>query len=82
MICNGRALFLSIYSGAQGSPTHATGHGEDIAAHGDVVPTIFGLTFDGHDVNFYFIVNDVLMCFFFGLAAQEITESFIPGGMM
>ena len=47
-------------------------------AHHDVVPTIFGISLDGHDVNFYFIVNDILMCFFFGLAAQEITESFIP----
>ena len=60
-----------------GSPTHAA----HTATH-VVVPTIFGFSFDGHEVNFYFIVNDVLMCFFFGLAAQEITESFIPGGMM
>jgi len=48
----------------------------------DIVPTVFGFALDGHEVNFYFIVNDILMCFFFGLATQEITESFSPGGMM
>jgi NhaA family Na+:H+ antiporter len=33
-------------------------------------------------INLHFIVNDVLMCFFFALAAKEIFESFLPGGAL
>jgi NhaA family Na+:H+ antiporter len=33
-------------------------------------------------VNFHFIVNDVLMCFFFALAAKEIWEALLPGGAL
>ncbi len=31
-------------------------------------------------INLHFIVNDVLMCFFFALAAKEIWEALLPGG--
>jgi NhaA family Na+:H+ antiporter len=34
----------------------------------------------GHLVTHHWIVNDVFMVFFFGIAAKEITESFLPGG--
>ena len=34
----------------------------------------------GHMVTFHFLVNDIFMVFFFGIAAKEITESFLPGG--
>ncbi len=34
----------------------------------------------GIHFNFHFIVNDILMCFFFAIAAKEITESLLPGG--
>lgn len=30
----------------------------------------------------HFAVNDVLMCFFFALAAKEVWESFLPGGKL
>mmetsp|Transcript_49103 Transcript_49103/g.137493 ORF Transcript_49103/g.137493 Transcript_49103/m.137493 type:complete len:890 (-) Transcript_49103:183-2852(-) len=45
-------------------------------------PTILGLSFNGHDVTLHFIVNDVFMCLFFGLAAKEICEAFQPGGSL
>ena len=47
-------------------------HGYHGLVHHEVVPHI----------NFHFIVNDVLMCFFFGLAMKEIYESFLPGGAL
>ncbi|MBD3269903.1 sodium:proton antiporter [Candidatus Peregrinibacteria bacterium] len=33
-------------------------------------------------VTFHFIVNDVLMCFFFAIAAKEIWEAMLPGGTL
>ena len=32
--------------------------------------------------NFHFLVNDIFMVFFFGIAAKEITESCLPGGAL
>lgn len=34
----------------------------------------------GHELTLHFLVNDVFMVFFFGIAAKEITESILPGG--
>lgn len=34
----------------------------------------------GHKATFHFIINDIFMVFFFGIAAKEITESVLPGG--
>ncbi len=31
-------------------------------------------------LNFHFLVNDIFMVFFFGIAAVEITQSILPGG--
>lgn len=31
-------------------------------------------------VSFHFLTNDIFMVFFFGIAAVEITQSFLPGG--
>ncbi|MEM1024272.1 MAG: Na+/H+ antiporter NhaA [Myxococcota bacterium] len=38
----------------------------------------------GHDshLNFHFLMNDIFMAFFFGLAAKEITEAVLPGGVL
>ena len=33
-------------------------------------------------ISFHFIVNDILMCFFFALAAKEIWEAFLPNGAL
>jgi NhaA family Na+:H+ antiporter len=41
---------------------------------------IAGLTIFGHHVTHHWIVNDLFMVFFFGIAAKEITESCLPGG--
>ena len=34
----------------------------------------------GHEVTTHFLINDVFMVFFFGIAAKEITEACLPGG--
>lgn len=36
----------------------------------------------GHAVTLHWLVNDVFMVFFFGIAAKEITESCLPGGSL
>ena len=36
----------------------------------------------GHEVTIHFLVNDIFMVFFFGIAAKEITESVLPGGSL
>ncbi len=41
-----------------------------------------GLEMFGHDVNLNFLINDIFMVFFFGIAAKEITESCLPGGSL
>jgi len=35
---------------------------------------------EGSHLNLHFVVNDLFMALFFGLAAKEITESVLPGG--
>ncbi len=41
-----------------------------------------GLRLFGHAVDFHFLVNDVFMVFFFAIAAKEITEASLPGGLL
>ncbi|MCA9569371.1 MAG: Na+/H+ antiporter NhaA [Myxococcales bacterium] len=36
----------------------------------------------GHHVTLHFLVNDLFMVLFFGVAAKEITESCLPGGSL
>jgi len=38
------------------------------------------LSIFGHAVTPLFLINDIFMVFFFGIAAKEITESILPGG--
>ena len=44
----------------------------------------FGESFHlfGHAVDLHFLVNDIFMVFFFGIAAKEITEACLPGGSL
>ncbi|MEM7179775.1 MAG: Na+/H+ antiporter NhaA [Spirochaetota bacterium] len=35
-----------------------------------------------HQLNLHFIVNDIFMVFFFGIAMKEVTEAFLPGGSL
>jgi len=41
---------------------------------------IVDLKIFGHLVTHHWLVNDIFMVFFFGIAAKEITESCLPGG--
>ena len=36
----------------------------------------------GHLLNFDFLINDIFMIFFFGIAAVEITQAVLPGGAL
>uniref|UniRef100_A0A7S1MSC7 Uncharacterized protein n=1 Tax=Alexandrium catenella TaxID=2925 RepID=A0A7S1MSC7_ALECA len=36
----------------------------------------------GHPLSLKFLVNDIFMCFFFGLAVKEVTEAILPGGSL
>ena len=36
----------------------------------------------GHEVTAHFLINDIFMVFFFGIAMKEITESTLPGGSL
>ena len=36
----------------------------------------------GHKLDLHFIINGMFMCLFFGIAAKEITESALPGGVL
>lgn len=35
-----------------------------------------------HGVSFHFLVNDLFMVLFFGIAMKEVSESFLPGGAL
>jgi NhaA family Na+:H+ antiporter len=39
-------------------------------------------TFFGHLPTLRFLSNDIVICFFFGIATKEITESLLPGGSL
>ncbi len=41
---------------------------------------VYGPQDGAHPINALFLINDVFMVFFFGIAAKEITESCLPGG--
>lgn len=38
--------------------------------------------FMGHPIDLKFLINDIFMVLFFGIAAKEITESILPGGAL
>ncbi len=52
--------------------------------HGEHADSIWNLHFSvfGHVVGLHFLINDVFMVFFFGIAAKEITEACLPGGSL
>lgn len=45
--------------------------------HTNLIP---GFSLHGHQFNLHFMVNDIFMVFFFGIAMKEVTEAFLPGG--
>jgi NhaA family Na+:H+ antiporter len=44
----------------------------------DWAPLILG----GHPISFHFVINDIFMALFFGIATKEITEACLPGGAL
>lgn len=51
--------------------------------HGIVHWKLFGdFAIFGHKVDFHFLINDIFMVFFFGVAAKEITQATLPGGSL
>ncbi|HJO23482.1 MAG: Na+/H+ antiporter NhaA [Myxococcota bacterium] len=49
--------------------------------HQTVDGKLFGdVSLLGHEITLHFLVNDIFMVFFFGIAAKEITEACLPGG--
>ena len=36
----------------------------------------------GHELTLHYMINGMFMCLFFGIAAKEITESTLPGGVL
>ena len=36
----------------------------------------------GHELTIHFIINGMFMCLFFGIAAKEITQATLPGGVL
>ncbi|MFT6399546.1 MAG: NhaA family Na+:H+ antiporter [Bradymonadia bacterium] len=69
------------HAGDDGHDAAALEHalGEEPIDHGELKP-VFAVF--GHHFTLHFIVNDIFMLFFFGIAAKEITESALPGGAL
>ena len=42
--------------------------------------TLFGREIAHHGISLHFLVNEVFMVFFFGIAMKEVSEAFLPGG--
>jgi NhaA family Na+:H+ antiporter len=42
--------------------------------------TLFGRDLAHHGISLHFLVNEVFMVFFFGIAMKEVMEAFLPGG--
>lgn len=45
-------------------------------------PIAHALTHGKVPFSFHFLVNDIFMVFFFGIAMKEVSESFLPGGAL
>ncbi len=43
---------------------------------------LVGFQLLGHDLNLHYLINDVFMVFFFGVATKEITDAVLPGGAL
>ena len=56
--------------------THVFGAGHDAWAFPGHISIL------GHHLTPYFLINDIFMVFFFGIAAKEITEAALPGGSL
>lgn len=50
--------------------------------HALIDTPLWGSTILGHAPSLHFLINDLFMVLFFGIAAKEITESLLPGGAL
>ena len=60
----------SLFNAPEHAEHHAGHHGDAHGSHWD------------HYFTLHFLVNDIFMVFFFGIAAKEITEACLPGGAL
>jgi NhaA family Na+:H+ antiporter len=75
----GSAAGESIEDGHDHSTDSVEGDGQDIHTGEDHGDSHGGWR---HFLSLHFIINDVFMVLFFGVAAKEITESCLPGGAL
>ncbi|MFT7462950.1 MAG: NhaA family Na+:H+ antiporter [Pseudohongiellaceae bacterium] len=54
------------------------GHWYHEMVHGAIIDG----TILGHEITLHFLINDLFMVFFFGIAAKEITDAVLPGGSL
>jgi len=50
--------------------------------HAVHAPLLGEVTILGHEATLHFLINDIFMVFFFGIAAKEITDALLPGGSL
>ncbi len=60
----------------------AAGAGESTVGAGPAPQTKRRLSIFQHPLTWEFIINDILMAFFFAIAAKEVWESLLPGGAL
>ncbi|MEX0824539.1 MAG: Na+/H+ antiporter NhaA [Pirellulaceae bacterium] len=75
----------SLWSGAEAAhgPEQGMGHGLE----SETPEGVSGQEHDenhagGHGFTIHFLINDILMAFFFAIAAKEVWESLLPGGSL
>ncbi len=66
---------------ADGSSATADDHGVAATDAGHEMSE-YVFTLFSHHLTLHFIINDLFMVFFFGVAAKEITQSILPGGAL
>lgn len=52
------------------------------AYHHFIDMELVGWKIFGHPITLHWLINDIFMVFFFGIAAKEITEAVLPGGSL
>lgn len=74
---------IPLIAGVLGGVVYANFVGEDPYHHlVDLAPFGEGVQLFGHTLTIHFLINDIFMVLFFGIAAKEITESVLPGGSL
>jgi NhaA family Na+:H+ antiporter len=69
-------LIVGVFAGLVAANIDSHGYHELIELH------LGGLHVFGHPLTPHFLINDIFMVFFFGVAAKEITDAVLPGGAL